>query len=179
MKKSSFVRDIVLSMSAAIYLYLLVKIILMKFGPVDLTFLLHQLKSNIGDPGRILRIFAVTGNVVPFQEITNGFRRAMRLDLHAAVNLFGNIALFIPLGLYIPLLFRRWGDSWAGVMLLSFGLSLCFELTQLFLSIGTFDVDDLILNTSGGMIGYGIYRIVVYIRANLNGHEHHSSLQSS
>lgn len=177
MKKSSLVRDIVLSVSLAVYMYLLVKIILMKFGPVDITYLIERLKDNIEDPGRIVRMLSVTGNVVPLHEISNGLRGAANLDMHAAINLFGNIALFIPLGMFIPLLMRRWGRSWGVVMLLSFGLSLCFEMTQLVLSIGTFDVDDLILNTSGGVIGYGVYRLGMYARTNW--HKHHPSLQSS
>ncbi|MGG3692983.1 VanZ family protein [Heyndrickxia ginsengihumi] len=36
----------------------------------------------------------------------------------------------------------------------SFSLSLCFECLQFVFSIGVFDVDDLILNTSGGLLGY-------------------------
>ena len=49
MKKSSLVRDVVLSVSLAVYMYLLVKIILMKFGPVDITYLMDRLQANIED----------------------------------------------------------------------------------------------------------------------------------
>lgn len=69
-----------------------------------------------------------------------------------------NILLFIPFGIYLKYYFRF---SWKKVLILSFSLSMFFELTQLSGLYGIyqvgyrlFDVDDLILNTSGGMIGY-------------------------
>ena len=39
-------------------------------------------------------------------------------------------------------------------------LSLAFETTQLLTGLGVFDVDDIILNTSGGALGYIIYAII-------------------
>lgn len=69
-----------------------------------------------------------------------------------------NILLFLPLGIYLRYYFRC---SWKKVLLVSFSLSLFFELTQLSGLYGIyprgyrlFDVDDLMLNTSGGMLGY-------------------------
>ena len=40
---------------------------------------------------------------------------------------------------------------------LSFGLSLCVEMIQFITQVGSFDVDDLILNTLGGLIGYYLF----------------------
>ncbi|HEY2495187.1 MAG TPA: VanZ family protein [Paenibacillus sp.] len=51
------------------------------------------------------------------------------------------------------------GASFVNVFILSLSLSLCFEVTQLLLFIGIFDVDDLILNTSGGIVGCGVLRL--------------------
>ena len=69
-----------------------------------------------------------------------------------------NILLFLPLGVYLRYYFRC---SWKKVLLVSFLLSLFFELTQLSGLYGIyprgyrmFDVDDLMLNTAGGMLGY-------------------------
>lgn len=69
-----------------------------------------------------------------------------------------NIALFVPLGVYGRYYF---GFSWKKTLFISFGLSLFFELTQLsglyFIyprPYRLFDVDDLLHNTSGGVIGY-------------------------
>jgi glycopeptide antibiotics resistance protein len=46
------------------------------------------------------------------------------------------------------------------VTIASFCLSLTFELLQLFFRLGSFDVDDLLLNTAGGMIGYLPFKLL-------------------
>ena len=46
-------------------------------------------------------------------------------------------------------------------MLLGFSFSLLVECTQLVTRVGTFDVDDLMLNTLGGCLGYALHRLVV------------------
>jgi glycopeptide antibiotics resistance protein len=74
-------------------------------------------------------------------------------------NIGGNIIGFIPLGILLPIqlpFFRKFGWLIGAVFL----LSLLFELTQLMTGIGAFDVDDLILNTTGGIIGFILYAIV-------------------
>lgn len=72
-------------------------------------------------------------------------------------NLGGNVIGFVPLGILFPLLFG-WRRGWQTVVAV-FLVSLGFELTQLFFALGVFDVDDLMLNTAGGIIGYMIYWI--------------------
>ena len=49
---------------------------------------------------------------------------------------------------------------------MSLGLSLSLECLQLIFSIGSFDVDDLILNVSGGLLGYGIFLAVIASKMN-------------
>ncbi|KAB8138099.1 VanZ family protein [Gracilibacillus oryzae] len=68
-------------------------------------------------------------------------------------NLFGNFAGFIPFGFLFPLIFIKF-QSLKNIMFATFCLSLLFELVQLVFGLGTFDVDDLILNTLGGVFGY-------------------------
>ncbi len=72
------------------------------------------------------------------------------------VNLAGNVGVFIPLGLAVPLLFEHY-QRFFQVALLSFEVSLMAEVIQLVAKVGTFDVDDLLLNTIGGCIGYACY----------------------
>ena len=69
-----------------------------------------------------------------------------------------NLALTIPFGIYLRYYFKK---KWHFVILATFGLSLFFEITQLTGLYGIykkayrlFDVDDLIINTLGGFIGY-------------------------
>ena len=72
-------------------------------------------------------------------------------------NVIGNICVFIPFGMFLPKLFLRC-RRFLSVAVLSLGLSLVIEVTQLVTRIGSFDVDDLLLNTVGGILGYIVYR---------------------
>lgn len=74
----------------------------------------------------------------------------------AHVNLLGNILLFIPLGLFPPLLHEKMRQYWK-VLLLAFGIMVQVELLQMLLLVGTCDVDDLLLNVSGASIGYALF----------------------
>lgn len=76
-------------------------------------------------------------------------------------NVFGNIILFIPLGIYLPL-FKC--DKRIGVnVLLAFLISLSVEIIQYIFGIGASDIDDIILNTFGGFIGIVIYKSILYL----------------
>jgi glycopeptide antibiotics resistance protein len=62
------------------------------------------------------------------------------------------------MGILIPIFMeRKVGILYIGGA--SFLLSFFIETVQLVFKIGVFDVDDLIMNTLGGLIGYVIYRI--------------------
>ncbi|MEY9093660.1 VanZ family protein [Paenibacillus sp. RC84] len=78
--------------------------------------------------------------------------------LQSWVNFAGNILIFMPFGMLLPLLLRGMSNPWSKVFMLSFTFSLGLETSQLILTIGTFDVDDLILNTFGGLLGHGVLR---------------------
>ena len=53
-----------------------------------------------------------------------------------------------------------WDNSLLNTVFYSFELSLLVELIQLVTKVGSFDVDDIILNTIGGAIGYIVYKVV-------------------
>ncbi|EZP27746.1 VanZ family protein [Microbacterium oleivorans] len=77
-----------------------------------------------------------------------------------------NIAVFVPLGVLIPLLMRR--ASWAKVVLTAVSVSLGIELAQLaaqaFFAGGHIaDVNDLMWNTVGGVVGYAVYLLALRI----------------
>ncbi|OPG99714.1 hypothetical protein B2I21_01610 [Chryseobacterium mucoviscidosis] len=101
-------------------------------------------------------------NLVPLETIKPLLFERDRYHTEAWVkNLFGNIVLFIPLGIWIPWLFRRCRKFWpftGGVVLLLFAV----EVTQLFTRLGSFDVDDIMLNTVGAWIGYLGFVLFLY-----------------
>ena len=79
------------------------------------------------------------------------------------LNVVGNVAAFMPCGFFLPIVSRR-SKKWYNTVIISGGFSLCVELVQLVSKVGSFDVDDIILNTAGGILGYITYRIVQRIR---------------
>lgn len=66
-----------------------------------------------------------------------------------------NVILFVPLGILAPLLLPK-KVSWWQVALLGLAVSLAIELTQL-VNMRITDVDDLIMNTLGALVGYVAY----------------------
>ena len=73
----------------------------------------------------------------------------------------------MPFGFFLPMASRY--RSFAAAVLYSFSLSLMVETFQLLTKVGSFDVDDLLLNTIGGAAGYIIFIICAAIR------RHHAS----
>lgn len=76
-----------------------------------------------------------------------------------------NILVFVPLGFLLGLTFKRL--KWRGILLTGFGISLSIEIIQYFLRRGTAEVDDLIHNTIGCFIGYGIFLLSKIIYTQL------------
>ncbi|MGG4448289.1 VanZ family protein [Brevibacillus sp. HB1.4B] len=149
----------------ALYLFLVVKILLFKFGSLDTSLLVDQWKIIWSDPSVIVKRLRYQSNLVPFHEIENYVRSIRNYQSwHSAVNFVGNVIAFMPLGFLLPLLFPKKAGSLFRVTLLSLLLSLGVELTQLVMNVGTFDVDDLLLNTAGGMIGYIVYLFIWVIQ---------------
>ena len=75
------------------------------------------------------------------------------------VNLIGNIAMFIPIGIIWPSVYRKL-DTHKKVIAAGVGFSLLIEILQLPFYDRVTDIDDLILNSLGFLIGYGIYLMV-------------------
>lgn len=73
------------------------------------------------------------------------------------INFWGNILMFVPIGLFPALLWRQ-GRWWKGV-LFGFLLSMTIELCQIPISRGA-DIDDLWLNTLGAAVGYFLYWLI-------------------
>ena len=95
-------------------------------------------------------------NFMPFEMIKFYATNNVNLDI-AIHNLFGNIILLLPLGLLLPFLFYTCKNS-LSVITIAFCTSLAIECIQFGLQIGMADIDDILLNTFGAMIGYMIAR---------------------
>jgi len=88
-------------------------------------------------------------NLIPYNEplILNG-----KLDFGEMIM---NVLIFVPLGIYAGILFKRWiiGKR----LFLFFLVSLICEVFQFIMAIGAFDITDVINNTLGGILGLMIY----------------------
>lgn len=103
-------------------------------------------------------------NLELFKEIRRFIVYRGQLGWKAVIlNLGGNVAGFMPFGFILPIVSRR-GRRWYNAFLLGFFLSFCIEATQLAFKVGSFDVDDLLLNTVGGILGFAGYKVVQKIR---------------
>ena len=88
-------------------------------------------------------------NLIPFVYILD-----YDIKREAAINIIGNISMFIPTGIILPILYKPLNCFWK-VLLAGAGLSFAIEMIQLFFPGSVTDIDDLILNTAGVAIGYG------------------------
>ncbi|MHB8074055.1 VanZ family protein [Desulfosporosinus fructosivorans] len=86
-------------------------------------------------------------NLIPFYWITEGVRPYIE-----------NILLFIPLGSMLPFIWKKYEVLWK-TALSGITLSLIIELSQLFNGRIT-DIDDLLMNTLGALIGWVIFRLL-------------------
>lgn len=77
----------------------------------------------------------------------------------ALLNLIGNTAMFIPLGIVWPAVFKKL-NTHGKVIAAGVGVSLTIEILQLPFFGRATDIDDLILNSLGFFMGYGIYLLV-------------------
>ncbi len=132
-----------------IYFVVLVKLILFKtqIGPVryiqmDHVSFLSNLKS---------------ANLVPVRGIVNLFG-SNNSSIFILQNIIGNLIGFMPLGflfyyLYSPVTLKN-------ALKVSFLTSLAFEVVQVIFVLGHFDIDDIILNTIGGVLGFIVAKIL-------------------
>ncbi len=103
--------------------------------------------------------FQAFTNFIPFKTIAEYIQRYSdgywRLS---TVNLLGNLALFVPMGMALPYLFKKLNRFWK-VVLCVLGMVVFVEIAQGLLRVGSIDIDDVIFNVSGAMVGYGIIKI--------------------
>lgn len=129
----------------AVYAALMLWLLFGRRGYVEGTPYLQQMKANL-IPFRTLKLF--------FRLLSHHRPRLVR---SAAVNLAGNVILFIPLGWFLPVVFSKLHKAWKTLLCAALIIT-AVELTQLLTLVGACDVDDLILNLIGAALGYCLYR---------------------
>ena len=97
------------------------------------------------------KLFPLRINLIPFVHMID-----YPSLYEIVINFVGNTVMFIPLGIVWPCVFKELNTAFKTIVMGAV-FSLCIEVLQLPFYDRVSDVDDLILNTVGFMIGYGIY----------------------
>lgn len=117
-------------------------------------------------------------NYIPLVETINMFKNDFA-DIHIALyNIIGNILLFIPLGFFIPLFFNK-KNKLSKVILYGFTASLTIEVLQIFTPFNTTDIDDIIFNTFGSILGFILFNIIYRIFRNTKIEEFIKNISNS
>ncbi|MBT2662604.1 VanZ family protein [Bacillus sp. ISL-45] len=99
-------------------------------------------------------------NIIPFKTITDYIKASSHINKNIWMsNLFGNVLAFFPLGIFLPWLFKRLMGFWRTTSTVFLATS-SVEILQFATRVGSFDIDDIILNTIGGAIGYLLIKII-------------------
>ncbi len=127
------------------YLYLLLYFVVIKFnGSIDR---ITYIKANRDDG-------FWNYNLTPFRTISR-YWEDIRYQ-YAYMNILGNIVPFIPLGFLIPTISKKYINALKTIFI-SLICIIGIEIFQFLTMLGYFDIDDIILNTFGCIVGYGIY----------------------
>ncbi|WP_342504749.1 VanZ family protein [Sporosarcina sp. FSL K6-2383] len=116
--------------------------------------ILYFLFFGVGRPGAAISIHEYRFNLIP---------NIIYLDIPAISDLkyfrfftFGNFAGFIPFGILIPMLYRCNFFRFISLFLLSI---LIIETVQMLTFLGSFDINDVIVNSLGAAVGFCAYKI--------------------
>lgn len=141
----------------------------------------------------IFVVLTLTGYFILYREVSSAdwWQRIMlRIERKDHVNLelfkifsiykisntqiIGNLIMLLPLGIYLPLLYRR-ASGFFGVVIISFLVACTIEGLQLITSFRSADVDDIMLNTLGACIGFLVYKFFQIIWNGSSGQASNSS----
>ncbi len=106
---------------------------------------------------------SINYNFIPFRSISTQFKYITQW--WALKNLLGNIIPFIPFGLLLPITYKKFSST-ISVFFTGLASILLIEIFQFFTKLGSFDVDDIILNMIGIVCGYLMFLIVgrIFVR---------------
>lgn len=158
-KKEPNREKIIFRIILTIYLCVLIRLIIFKYPIPVLRGIMDEWELSNAKAG------VATANLTLFKTIRMYIRYYDRIN--GFDNLFGNVLAFMPLGFLIPVSFPEI-DRWWIILLHSFWLSLCIELFQLVSHFGAFDVDDILLNTLGGLLGFFCFVVVRFIHRKVH-----------
>lgn len=134
------------------YLVVVANVTLFKHGVFEFPIYLNQLWFRL--------------NLIPlvetFRMLTDGWVVA-----YSWYQVIANILVFVPLGFLTPLLYKSL-TKWWHILLVGFSGSLLIEVLQILTPRNIVDIDDIIFNTLGAMVGYIVYLVFIKIVKHFN-----------
>lgn len=119
--------------------------------------------GTVFDLGRIVQGFARSPNEINLVPFSGGI----------GIGTVLNAVMFVPLGIMLPLIWH-YKARLASVACFGFLFSLTIELTQL-LNNRTTDIDDLLMNTLGTLVGFGLFKLGKFLSTRTTRASHHPS----
>lgn len=138
-----------------LYLLVVIKVIIFKY-PLD-----HLRAIAASWRKEVILEGLDTANFTLFKTIRMYIDYSYKLN--SFENLVGNIVVFVPFGFLLPYVIK-WGRNFLVMLLNAFVFVLGIEVFQLFSAFGAFDVDDILLNCFGAVLGYMAYLAYETIR---------------
>ena len=139
-----------------IYLLILLLVLVLKFPQMNM---FHGIVDSwkTGSKSR----FVTESQYIPFKTIIEYVKHVRSVNDWFFKNLACNILMFMPFGFLAPLFMKK-NKIWQ-ILIYSIITSIMIEILQVLLAVGTGDIDDVILNAFGAMIGFGIYKLIYSI----------------
>ena len=145
MKKLTTAKNIFIYAVFALYIMLLIKMLIISRMPIP------GIDTSGGAERQI--------NLIPFRSIIEFFSEGGRGAFFT--NIIGNIGVFVPLGFYLPLFMKY--KTFVPYALMVAAVSIVAEAVQGIFAIGSMDIDDVILNVMGGLVGIIGYKLLLRI----------------
>lgn len=105
-------------------------------------------------------------NLVPFKtikEMISLLDSPYKFNIPFALkNLYGNIFLFSPIGIFLPAIWKKQNDLPIFCLTTAAGIIVA-EAVQYFTCLGMGDIDDLILNMTGAIIGFFVFKLFLHL----------------
>lgn len=101
-----------------------------------------------------------TSNFIPFKEL-------LRYEIGSYLfikNALGNILIFLPFGFFVSYILKTEKKSY--ILFIALLISSTIEFTQ-FIIGRVFDIDDIMLNVVGALLGFYLYKIIIKVKVNL------------
>lgn len=110
-----------------------------------------------------IEVWKLNSSIIPFKNTFEYINGSNNFNLDIIMNnTIGNILIFLPLGIFLPILFKKY-NVLSKVFISSIILSFLIEILQFILQIGQFDIDDILLNSIGTVIGFFIIKTIIKI----------------